>query len=97
MKPTTEPALPFKPSMLNCTKLFMGNGKNSCADAYELLSALHEAIGNISSLEQFALQGGPHEDERETVDNMELRVRLNATKIYYALTGTIPTEVARYD
>jgi len=65
--------------------LHMGNGDHSAAKAFELVTRLHEAFGDLSGLQQIGLQGTPH-DQYES-DMIMQRLINTSVDIAHALTG----------
>ena len=75
--------------------LFMGNGSDSVAEAYTLVSNLIEAIDILSGTQQPLCPTDRHTDEQidifhKETKRMNLEVEMVAEDIYVALTGRFP-------
>lgn len=66
-------------------QIFMGNGAESTAECYALVSALIQSFSNLSALQQLR---APESDwDKQQVEDMEYFIHDTAQNIYTALTG----------
>lgn len=67
------------------SQIFMGNGAESTAECYALVSDLMQSFSYISALQQLR---APESDlDKQQVEDMEYFIRDTAQNIYTALTG----------
>lgn len=66
-------------------QIFMGNGAESTAECYALVSALMQSFSNLSALQQLRT---PQSDwDKQQAEDMEYFIYDTAQNIYTALTG----------
>lgn len=69
----------------HASQIFMGNGAESTAECYALVSALMQSFSNLSALQQLR---APESDwDKQQIEDMEYFIHDTAQNIYTALTG----------
>ena len=67
------------------SQIFMGNGAESTAECYALVSALMQSFSNLSALQQ--LRALESDWDKQQIEDMEYFIHDTAQNIYTALTG----------